>query len=94
MAGLFPNIRGKYLEQIRHEKSNSEDVVFYFLSREYTNDGLLMPDQKEAARFSLDIFPERFYVEMPFGCHAWMKEPAPFWKEFIPGLSGDECIEL
>ena len=83
MSGLFPNSRGKYLEQIRHEKSNSEDVVFYFLSREYTNDGLTMPDLKEAARFSLDVSPEHFYVEMPFGCHAWMKDQAPFWKEHI-----------
>lgn len=83
MWGLFPNSRGKYLEQIRHEKYNSEDMVFYFLSRQFTDDGLTMPDIDEAACFSLDGAPERFFKKLPFGCHAWMKGDAEFWKKYI-----------
>ena len=84
MVGLFPNRRGKYLKQIHWEKHNSEDVVFHFLSKEFTDDGLTMPGIEEAARFSLDVSPERFFQCMPFGAHAWMKGEYPFWKNIIP----------
>ena len=83
MWGLFPNSRGKYLEQIRHEKNNSEDMVFYFLSKKFTDDGLLIPGIDEAACFSLDGAPERFFKKLPFGCHAWMKDDAGFWEKMI-----------
>ena len=71
-------------KQIRHEKYNSEDKVFTFLSCEFTDDGLSMPDVEEAALFSLDTYPDRFFRKLPFGCHAWMKGSAPFWKNHIP----------
>ena len=92
MFHLYPNNRGKYLEQIRHEKYNSEDKVFTFLSCEFTDDGLSMPDVEEAALFSLDTYPDHFFRNLPFGCHAWMKGSAPFWKKDIPELSeNDVC---
>ena len=90
LSGLYPNTRGKYLEQIRHEKNNSEDKVFTFMSKEFTDDGLTMPAIEEAALFSLDIDPKRFFQRLPFGAHAWMKDSAPFWKEYIPVLSKNE----
>lgn len=83
LSGLFPNNRGKYLEQIRHEKFNSEDKVFTFLSQEFTDDGLTMPDVEEAALFSIDSAPQRFFQKLPFGCHAWLKEDAEYWKQYI-----------
>ena len=83
LSGLYPNNRGKYLEQIRHEKYNSEDKVFTFMSKEFTDDGLILPDVQEAALFSLDSDPPRFFQQLPFGCHAWMKEHRAFWREFI-----------
>ena len=84
MFSLYPNSRGSFLKQSYHEKFNSEDMVFHFMSREFTDDGLIMPGVKEAALFSLDTFPERFFQKLPFGCHAWMKGSAPFWKNHIP----------
>ena len=90
LSGLYPNSRGKYLEQIRHQKYNSEDKVFTFLSQKFTDDGLTIPDVKEAALFSLDGNPERFFQALPFGCHAWMKESSVFWKKYIPQLSRNE----
>ena len=87
MCGLLPNSRGHYLEQIRREKYNSEDMVFYFLSRQFTDDGLTMPDIDEAACFSLDGAPERFFKKLPFGCHAWMKADAEFWRKRIHALA-------
>lgn len=87
LMGFLPNSRGGYLEMIRHKSDNNEDMVFYFLSRQFTEDGLIMPDIQEAACFSLDTAPERFFRKIPFGCHAWMKDSAGFWKKFIPFLS-------
>ena len=87
LAGLLPNTRGAYLEKIRYEKDNSEDMVFHFLSRQYTKDGLTMPDIKEAALFSIDKEPVCDVAELPFGCHAWMKGRASFWKKYIPALT-------
>lgn len=84
LLGLYPNSRGDYLKKIRHEKFNSEDVVFYFLSQKFTKDGLTMPEPDEAALFSLDVEPERFFKKLPSGCHAWMKDQAPFWKGRLP----------
>ena len=72
---------------MRYEKYNSEDRVFYFLSRQFTDDGLIMPGVDESARFSLDSQPERFFKELPFGCHAWMKNDPSFWEKYIPCLS-------
>lgn len=83
MVGLVSNRRGKFLERIRNQRANSEDMVFFFLSRQFTSDGLLMPDLKEAALFSLDVFPERFFQRIPFGAHAWMKDDYDFWKKYI-----------
>ena len=93
LSGLYPNTRRKYLEQIRHEKNNSEDKVFTFMSKEFTDDGLTMPSIEEAALFSLDIDPKRFFQRLPFGCHAWMKGSAPFWKEYIPVLTEEIKVE-
>ena len=90
LSGLFPNSRGKYLEQIRCEKFNSEDKVFTFLSQEFSDDGLTMPNLEEAVLFSLDGEPQRFFRSLPFGCHAWMKESSVFWKKYIPVLSEKE----
>ena len=83
MAGVIPNRRGKYLEQIRHERYNSEDMIFYFLGKQFTDDGLIMPEAKVAADFSLDTCPERFFNKLPFGAHAWVKNNYPFWKKYI-----------
>ena len=83
LCGLYPNTRGRYLEQIRREKFNSEDMVYYFLSREFTDDGLFMPGIDDAARFSLDAQPGRFFRELPFGCHAWLKNGADFWRTYV-----------
>ena len=83
MIGLFPNQRGTYLEQIRRDENNNEDMVFYFLSKKFTDDGLIMPDIEEAARFALSALPGRFFQCTPFGAHAWMKDTYPFWKDFI-----------
>jgi hypothetical protein len=77
------NSNKRYLEQIRREKFNSEDMVYYFLSREFTDDGLFMPGIDDAARFSLDAQPGRFFRELPFGCHAWLKNDADFWSGYI-----------
>lgn len=87
LAGLLPNSRGAYLEKIRYEKYNSEDMVFHFLSRQYTKDGLIMPEMKEAMLFSIDGVPLGKFTELPFGCHAWMKDGASFWKKYIPALT-------
>ena len=58
-------------------------MVFYFLSKKFTDDGLLIPGIDEAACFSLDGAPERFFKKLPFGCHAWMKDNAGFWEKMI-----------
>lgn len=83
LFGLYHNNRGKYLEYIRHQKFNNEDMVFYFLSRKFTDDGLTMPDISESSLFSLDSDPQRFFQKLPFGTHAWMKESRDFWKDHI-----------
>ena len=83
LAGLYPNNRGKYLEQIRREKFNSEDKVFTWLSRQFTDDGLTLPPLEEAVLFSLDGEPQRFFRSLPFGAHAWMKDSRAFWQDFI-----------
>lgn len=83
IAGVLPNSRGRFLSHIRKQQYNSEDVVFYFLSREFTPDGLIMPSLEEAAHFSVDAAPERFFDGLPFCCHAWMKNGPEFWKKYI-----------
>ena len=83
MIGLLPNLRGNYLARIRREKFNSEDVVFYYLSKEFTSDGLNMPGLDEAVRFSLDAAPREFFAELPFCCHAWLRNDFEFWKKYI-----------
>ena len=83
MVNILPNSRGKYLESVRRDALNQEDVVFYYFSREFTSDGLLMPGLDEAARFSLDAAPRKFFVDLPFCCHAWRKNDFEFWKKYI-----------
>lgn len=90
LAGVLPNSRGRYLDSVRNGALNLEDVVFYFLSREFTPDGLLMPSLKEAALFSIDGYPSRFFSALPCFCHAWMKNEPEFWKRYIN--SGDDNI--
>ena len=83
LFGLYPNKRGKYLKQMYYQKFNSEDMIFYFLSSRFTDDGLTMPDISECSLFSLDVAPQRFFQKLPFGAHAWMKDSCDFWKEYI-----------
>ncbi len=83
MVNILPNSRGKYLESVRRGTLNQEDVVFYYLSREFVPDGLLMPGLEEASRFSLDAAPREFFAELPFTCHAWLKNDFEFWKKYI-----------
>ena len=83
LAGLLPNTRGRYLESVRSGALNQEDVVFYYLGRAFTPDGLLMPSLEEAARFSLDAEPSHFFSGLPCFCHAWMKNEPDFWKQYI-----------
>ena len=83
MVNILPNSRGKYLESVRRGTLNQEDVVFYYLSREFVPDGLLMPGWEEASRFSLDAAPRKFFVDLPFCCHAWRKNDFEFWKKYI-----------
>ena len=87
MLFLYPNNRANFLNRIRHKKSNSEDMFFYLMSRKFTSNGLTMPDVEEAALFSLDTAPARFFLKLLFGCHAWTKESASFWKGSIPALT-------
>ena len=88
-AGVLPNSRGRYLESLRRSSFNQEDVVFYYLGRALSPDGLLMPSLEEAARFSLDSSPSHFFSELPCFCHAWMKNEPEFWKKYID-FSGSE----
>ena len=83
IIGLLPNTRGRFLDSVRCSKLNQEDVVFYFLSREFTADGLLMAQLEDAALFSLDSTPEIFFRKLPAFCHAWRKNNPEFWKKYI-----------
>ena len=83
MTGLLSNTRGHFLDSVRRSGLNQEDVVFYFLSREFTADGLLMAPLEEAVLFSLDAAPRLFFREVPAFCHAWRKNDPEFWTKYI-----------
>ena len=83
MTGFLSNTRGHFLDSVRRSGLNQEDVVFYFLSREFTADGLLMAPLEEAVLFSLDAAPRLFFREVPAFCHAWRKNDPEFWTKYI-----------
>jgi hypothetical protein len=63
----------------------NEDIIFGLLaSRVFP--GFRVPGPAVAARFSLDANPDFFYRlyiqpdQLPFGCHAWEKSHALFWR--------------
>jgi hypothetical protein len=45
-----------------------------------------LPDMNTALKFSVELHPETFILsekDLPFGCHAWSKYNAKFWKQYI-----------
>ena len=71
----------------RLENKMNEDVFFTnFLRNSYVPPKL--PTVEQAVCFAFEKYPsylfERFYHQMPFGCHAFLKyEYEQFWKQYI-----------
>ncbi len=68
--------------------SHNEDIYYSLKSLDHKT--LCAADLKTALNFSFELFPEKCYAlndfTVPFGCHAWEKHGASFWKKFIEGF--------
>jgi hypothetical protein len=65
-----------------------EDMIFSVWAKNAWGQTCRVPDEKMAARFSLEVNPEYLYnkvgKQLPFGCHAFEKwEYESFWKKHI-----------
>lgn len=61
--------------------------MFWGLDTQGTNVPFRVAPLDEAIRFSFERHPSRLFErngkQLPFGCHAWQRYDADFWKEFI-----------
>ncbi len=65
-----------------------EDAILSFWAHNAWGLNCRVPDELEAARFSMEVHPEYLYDkiggQLPFGCHAFEKwEYESFWKKYI-----------
>jgi hypothetical protein len=69
----------------------NEDIIFSLLAPRVIPN-FRVPDPAIAAHFSLDAHPDFFYQryiqpgQLPFGCHAWEKTYALFWRHLKTNL--------
>ena len=70
-------------------KSNcEEDMIFSVWAKNAWGHTCRVPNETEAARFSMEVNPEYLYnkvgKQLPFGCHAFEKwEYYSFWKKYL-----------
>lgn len=70
------------------KKGCEEDMLFSVWAKHAWGHNCRVPDELEAARFSMEVNPEYLYnkvgKQLPFGCHAFEKwEYESFWKKHI-----------
>ncbi len=79
----------KLLDRHRSDVSSicNEDV-FWGVQAPAIIPDFMVPDWREAMRFSIERHPSRSFEviggTLPFGCHAFRKMEPDFWKAFIP----------
>lgn len=68
-------------------KAYNEDSYFSIVLSQYELMKMYIPDVEQAAYFSFERSPRYLFnltsEQLPFGCHAWEKYDADFWKEKI-----------
>ena len=70
------------------KKGCEEDMLFSVWAKNAWGKTCFVPDEEEAAHFSMEVNPEYLYnkigQQLPFGCHAFEKwEFQSFWKKHI-----------
>jgi hypothetical protein len=89
----FYQLSKRYADHFNHNFLGADnwlpEDVFWSISINREAKNLLIPEYKEAIRFSFENYPERALNltknELPFGCHAWHQHKT-FWKDIFANM--------
>lgn len=86
---VLKHVRQDLLDQYLLNDSDSfNEDMFWSLEASSVKKDFRIPKWREAMAFSLEEHPNRLYKKLnytlPFGCHAFNRIKAEFWKDHIP----------
>jgi len=75
---------------------NFHEDVFWSVDAAHFWPRFKTADLKTGLQFAFDYAPaycfEQNEGQLPFGCHAWPRYDAPFWRQYIPEMTASPCF--